>query len=444
MDNIFAKIANNGIADIAMQQQWNELKMAVANHNVIPVIGPNMQIAPVSTPQGITCNAQRVLLNELAKYLSLPSAPTSFSELLYDNTLPKGYDQRCIYAQLTQLFQGDTSALLQPHPALVKLLKTKHFPFVITTCFTPMVENVMKEVWGDKLRVRIFNNDPKTLDDLVSEIDIDSPTVYYMFGKAANPRTGSFVVTDGDMLSFCSSWLDEIRRPRNLINMLQDRYLLMLGTDYSDWLCRFVLHSMKPNKRTGMLAGTANEDKLLHFLRRMDNFIQEDPEQVINHLCEQIESESDHLNASTALNMDVFISYSRRDSEVAEALYKSLTQLGITVWLDRQSLKLGNDFMREIKRSITSAKFFIPILSHSVIVERNESHPYRIEWEVAATHNLSLGRDFIIPLAEEGFDFYSASVPESLNKHNASIYSKNALNLDAFAETVKTMLDELK
>ena len=444
MDNIFAKIANNGIADIAMQQQWNELKMAVASHNVIPVIGPNMQIAPVSTPQGITCNAQRVLLNELAKYLSLPSAPTSFSELLYDNTLPKGYDQRCIYAQLTQLFQGDTSALLQPHPALVKLLKTKHFPFVITTCFTPMVENVMKEVWGDKLRVRIFNNDPKTLDDLVSEIDIDSPTVYYMFGKAANPRTGSFVVTDGDMLSFCSSWLDEIRRPRNLINMLQDRYLLMLGTDYSDWLCRFVLHSMKPNKRTGMLAGTANEDKLLHFLRRMDNFIQEDPEQVINQLCEQIESESDHLNASTALNMDVFISYSRRDSEVAEALYKSLTQLGITVWLDRQSLKLGNDFMREIKRSIASAKFFIPILSHSVIAERNESHPYRIEWEVAATHNLSLGRDFIIPLAEEGFDFYSASVPESLNKHNASIYSKNALNLDAFAETVKTMLDELK
>ena len=444
MDNIFEKIANNGIAGIAMQQQWNELKLAVANHNVIPVVGPNMQIAPVSTPLGVTCNAQKVLLNELAKYLGLSNTPTSFSELLYDNTLPRGYDQRCIYAQLTQLFQGDTSTLLQPHPALVKLLNTKHFPFVITTCFTPLVENVMREVWGDKLRVRIFNNDPKNLDDLVSETDIDSPTVYYMFGKAANPRTGSFVVTDGDMLSFCSSWLDEIRRPRNLINMLQDRYLLMLGTDYSDWLCRFVLHSMKPNKRTGMLAGTANEDKLLHFLRRMDNFIQEDPEQVINQLCEQIESESDQLHASTALNMDVFISYSRRDSDVAEALYQALTKHGLTVWLDKQALKPGNDFMREIKRSIASAKFFIPILSHSVIAERNESHPYRIEWEVAATHNLSLGRDFIIPLAEEGFDFYSASVPESLNKHNASIYNKNALNLDAFAETVKTMLDELK
>ena len=444
MDNIFAKIEQNSIMNISLQQQWNELKTAVANHNVIPVIGPNMQIAPVVTPHGTTCNAQKVLMNELAKYFGLFDTPTSFSELLYDNTLPKGYDQRCIYAQLTQLFQGETPTLLQQHPALVKLLQTKLFPFVITTCFTPIVENVMREVWGDKLRVRIFNNDPKTLDDLVSETDIDSPTVYYMFGKAANPRTGSFVVTDGDMLSFCSSWLDEAKRPRNLVNMLQDRYLLMLGTDYSDWLCRFVLHSMKPNRRTGMLAGTANEDKLIHFLRRMDNFIQEDPEQVINQLCAQIESDSLQARTSTALNMDVFISYSRRDSEVAEALYKTLTKRGVSVWLDRQALKPGNDFMREIQRSIASAKLFIPILSHSVIAERNEPHPYRVEWEVAATHNLSLGRDFIIPLAEEGFDFYSASVPESLNKHNASMYNRNALDLDAFADTVKNMLDELK
>ena len=444
MNNLFAQVGNSSIVDIALQQQWNELKTAVANHNVIPVIGPNMQIAPVETPLGVTCNAQLVLLNELAKYFEVSNTPSSFSELLYDNTLPKGYDQRCIYAQLTQLFQGDTSALLKPHPALVQLLETKHFPFVITTCFTPMVETVMRKVWGEKLRVRIFNNDPKSLDDISSEIDMDSPTVYYMFGKAANPRIGSFVVTDGDMLSFCSSWLDETRRPRNLVNMLQDRYLLMLGTDYSDWLCRFVLHSMKPNKKSGMLAGTANEDKLLHFLRRMDNFIQEDPEQVINELCKQIESEHMQTHTQADLNMDVFISYSRRDSEVAEALYKALTQRGITVWLDRQTLKPGNDFMREIRRSIPTAKFFVPILSQSVIVERNEPHPYRVEWEVAAAHNLSLGRDFIIPIAEEGFDFYSASVPESLNKHNATMYNRNALDLESFADTIKHMLDELK
>ncbi len=444
MNNIFAQGSNSSIVDIALQQQWNELKTAVANHNVIPVIGPNLQIAPVVTPSGVTCNAQKVLLGELAKYLGLSSTPSSFSELLYDNTLPKGYNQRCIYAQLTQLFQGDTSALLSPHPALVQLLHTKRFPFVITTCFTPIVENVMRDVWGDKLRVRIFNNDPKSLDDLVSETDIDSPTVYYMFGKASNPRTGSFVVTDGDMLSFCSAWLDDAKRPRNLVNVLQDRYLLMLGTDYSDWLCRFVLHSMKPNKRTGMLAGTANEDQLLHFLRRMDNFIQEDPEQVIHELCAQIETGSIREQTPAALNMDVFISYSRRDSEVAEALFKALTQRGISVWLDRQALKPGNDFMREIQRSIASSKLFIPILSHSVIAERNEPHPYRVEWEVAATHNLSLGRDFIIPLAEEGFDFYSASIPESLNRHNAAMYNRDVLDLDSFADTIKNMLDELK
>ena len=67
MDNIFAKIEQNSIMNISLQQQWNELKTAVANHNVIPVIGPNMQIEPVVTPHGTTCNAQKVLMYELAK-----------------------------------------------------------------------------------------------------------------------------------------------------------------------------------------------------------------------------------------------------------------------------------------------------------------------------------------------------------------------------------------
>lgn len=444
MDNLFAQVGNGSIVDIALQQQWNELKLAVINHNVIPVIGPNMQIAPVQIQSGMTCNAQQVLLNELAKYFNLAEVPTSFSELLYDHPLPKGYDPRCIYAHLTQLFQSDTSALLKPHPALVKLLGTKRFPFVMTTCFTPMVEMVMREVWGDKLQVRVFDNDPKTPDDIASEAEMDAPTVYYIFGKAANPRTGSFVVTDGDMLSFCQAWLDETRRPTNLINMLQERYMLLLGTDYSDWLCRFVLHSFKPNKKTGMIAGTAHEDKLLHFLRRMDNFIQEDAEKVVDQLCSQIETTTSKTRTAAALNKDVFISYSRRDIDVAEALYKALTQRGISVWLDRQALKPGNEFMREIQRSIASAKLFVPILSQAVIKERNEPHPYRVEWEIAAAHNISLGRDFIIPLAEEGFDFYAAAVPESLNKHNAAMYNRSELDMTSIADTIQTMLKELQ
>ena len=443
MDNIFAQFGQPSVTDMALQQQWNELKAAVANRNVIPVIGPNLQIAPVTTLSGCTTNAQQVLLAELAKWLRVPVIPATFSDLLYDSSLPKGYDRRCIYAQLSQLFQGDLSELLKPHPALVKLLSTKRFPFVITTCFTPMVENVMREVWGDKLQVRIFDNDPKHRCDIDADTDLDRPTVFYMFGKAANPRQSSFVVTDGDMLSFCQAWMDDARRPKNLVNLLQDRYLLMLGTDYSDWLCRFVLHSMKPNKKSGMVVG-AQEDNLLHFLKRMDNFIQDDPTSVVDELCNSLDDMPVEHEGAAPLNTDVFISYSRRDSAVAEALYKAFTERGINVWYDRRALKLGDDFMREIRRSIASTKLFVPILSHHITEERNESHPYRIEWGVAVAHASSLGRSFILPLSEEGFDFYASHIPEELNKHNAAMYHPSALDFNAFADTVKSMLDSLR
>ena len=445
MDNIFAQFGQPSAEEMALQQQWIELKTAVAAHNVIPVIGPNLQIAPVAlTGGGETLNAQRILIQELVKWLHVEGHPRTFSDLLFDKSLPKDYDRRCIYAQLSQLFQGDLSQLFKPHAGLKRLLETKRFPFVITTCFTPMVEHIMREVWGDQLRVRVFDNDPKNRCDIDTDTDLDRPTVFYMFGKAANPRQGSFVVTDGDMLTFCQAWMDDARRPKNLVSLLQKRYLLMLGTDYSDWLCRFVLHSMKPNQKTGMVVCSSEEDSLQHFLRRMDNFIQSDDVHVIDELCNRIAEDSVREEVPAPLNTDVFISYSRRDAEVAERLYKALEARGIHAWYDRRALKIGDDFMREIRRSIASTRLFVPILSNNIYAERNESHPYRIEWEVAIAHAGSLGRSFIIPLSEQGFDFYAAQLPEGLNKHNAAMYDPAAPDLDSFADEIQKILETIK
>ena len=63
MDNIFAQFGQPSAEEMALQQQWIELKTAVAAHNVIPVIGPNLQIAPVAlTGGGETFNAQRIII----------------------------------------------------------------------------------------------------------------------------------------------------------------------------------------------------------------------------------------------------------------------------------------------------------------------------------------------------------------------------------------------
>ena len=122
--------------------------------------------------------------------------------------------------------------------------------------------------------------------------------------------------------------------------------------------------------------------------------------------------------------MDVFISYSRSDSDVAEQLYETLTAQGKRVWYDRNNLTDGGNFMEEIKKAIRTSKYFIPILSENITKEKGDSHVYRNEWNTAIEVAISMGRTYIIPLAEAGFDFYKAAIPEKMQQHNAIFFSK--------------------
>ena len=46
-----------------------------------------------------------------------------------------------------------------------------------------------------------------------------------------------------------------------------------------------------------------------------------------------------------------------------------------------------------------------------------------------------MGRTFIIPLAEQGFDFYRAAIPEKLQQHNAIFFNGDD-DMSAVAEKI--------
>lgn len=120
---------------------------------------------------------------------------------------------------------------------------------------------------------------------------------------------------------------------------------------------------------------------------------------------------------------------------MAEALYKELSLRGKRVWYDRKNITGGGNFRSEIRRGIQTARYFVPILSSSIRQEKNDSHFYRLEWDDAIDLARTMGRTFIIPVSEEGFDFYASAIPERLRKHNAIIY-KPGDNLSDVAEMI--------
>ena len=420
MDFSFDDIIDSNIFDNNNDEPlWDKLIQQIIDGNVIPVIGADLLIDNSS-------NLHKFIMDGLAKTFGVSKQVNSFSELVYAPEYKNKFKLDNIYYQVDKIFAAKRFPASE---RLRRLLSIKQFPFIITTSFTPVIEQAMQNIWKDELRVMKFNNNPSENSDIKNGADLRKPTIYYMFGKVG-AGAHKYVLTDIDLLDFVSSWLsnDNKVRPKNLCNELKDKYLLMLGNTYSDWLFRFIWYSMrKPDLGHGMLAYDTLDESLINFLERTETFTKQNTSDVIDQILVRLdkklkENEATKFNKPEE-NMDVFISYSRSDTQVAEQLYKALTAQGKRVWYDKYNLTDGGLFMDEIRKAIKTAKYFVPILTPNIEKEKRESHVYRNEWDTAIEVAISMGRTYIIPLADSNFDFYKAAIPERMQQHNAIFYS---------------------
>lgn len=445
-------------------EQWKTLIGEIVKGNVIPVIGPDILIDRTQNPHQLLVAklARRVCTvpdknapdyeeqkskydDELGKYVQ-----KTFSQLIYDtkyvetlrNKETGDIERDLIYPRLNKAWIS-LQDKLEPSKLLNRIAAIKYFPFIITTSFVPILEKAMEKAWGREPNKKVFSNDPANNADVDNEDDLRRPTVYYMFGRISE-NAHRYVVTDTDMLNFCKSWLSDTKRPNNLSNILPGKYLLILGGNYPDWLFRFIWHSMKkptdkvkPN--SDMFVNTGAEKSLIDFLTRSSAFIQQkNPADVVteieNRLSEWKKTNEQKRFDSPQLNTDLFISYSRKDQHIANALYEALTAKGLNVWYDKKNITHGNRFMEDIQNAIESTRFFVPIISSNLKTERKDPHVYRLEWKLAETHSMKLARDFIYPLVEEDFDFYNAEyVDRRIRDIDATIFKHDQKDFEEIA-----------
>lgn len=430
------------------EEKWEDLTNQIIAGNVIPVIGSN-----ILTDEG---DMNQYVIRAIADQFKIQNNPTSFSQLIYDPQFPVEL-RDCIYALLDAVCSENS---FSPSQLLRRILNIKYFPFVITTSFFPIVENTMKEIYGDKnVRTLIFSNNPSTttkigVGDISSEKDVKEPTIYYMFGKHSNAQN-RFVVTDIDMMNFCKSWLTQELRPPMLSNALKGKYLLMLGNNYQDWLFRFIWYSINLNYKTkshnnihGMVVNEEADESLISFLNCLQTFTQKDPNFVIDRIEKELSKRQEMENGvidkfeAPQLNTDVFISYSRREKAIADHLYKCLTDAGFNVWYDKNNLCVGHYWMEDIKNAIESTKLFIPILSNSIVNEIQDHHPYRQEWKIAFEYSDGYGREFICPIVEEGFNYINAKAYKMKAIHSF-IYTRTSPTFEPFVNKITNLLNSI-
>lgn len=321
-------------------------------------------------------------------------------------------------------------------PELKKLLRSRFFKFVFTTTPDHHVETVMKNVWGDDLKVINFSDETslrKFCDGLksTSAASYSHPTLFYVFGKAIKGKTNptKFLETDNNAITYIEDWIKKINNKEfaPLIAFLKEKRIFSIGCNFDDWYHRFFLHILTSNfirddysYNDDVVLGSKTGN-LEEFLSLNNVCVHSNPWSMldyINHVLSAKNGDTRFIDLikSNRLQGKVFISYKNNpDHELAQSVFETLTeQTHLNVWFDNSSLLGGQPYNQRIPNAIKYSQVFIPILTPAVAKILNEYNfdqlsylsnksglPYFIqEWKWASeVEGLT-----VIPIVFEGFD----------------------------------------
>jgi len=147
----------------------------------------------------------------------------------------------------------------EPPQALRQLAQITDFDLFITTTFGPAARAGGKpralrraaDGRGDRVRAEPRRRPSRGAQQLQRAV------VYHMLGRLSASPT--YVVSDEDMLEFICALQSEHLTPEKLFHELEHNHLLLIGSDFSNWLARLFLRMAKrkrlsdpPRRRRGV------------------------------------------------------------------------------------------------------------------------------------------------------------------------------------------------
>lgn len=160
------------------------------------------------------------------------------------------------------------------------------------------------------------------------------------------------------MLDYMHLWHNIETHPQNLSEYLCDKFLLLLGCSYPNWLFRFFWHSIKNfnllsgnEGLKGIVASSMfnTENELSRFLSRIQTHTYANGKVFMNELMSKRRNDdvtkndnNDDVKDNNEVVCDVFLSYSHKDYDVVAKIAGVFEKYGAKVWFDSTALK-GSD-----------------------------------------------------------------------------------------------------
>jgi len=415
------------------EDAWDDLLNYIDERRVIPIIGPDL--LRVQTETGL-----RPLYEWLAEKLAARLAvdvsglpqPLTLNNVLCCYLGQRGRREEA-YTRLRSIMREVT---FEPPQALRQLAQITDFDLFVTTTFDPLLEHAINlERYGGQTTADVIAYAPNRVADLpVERSELQRTVVYHLLGRLSASPT--YVVSDEDMLEFICALQSEHLTPEKLFHELEHNHLLLIGSDFSNWLARLFLRMAKrkrlsdPRDVSEVFADdhTLRDERLVSFLQQVsvrtrvfagaEAFVAElharwlrrqpaKPSSGAGNVPQRFMPPSREMPENA-----IFISYAREDLPAVQRLKAAMDAAGLTTWFDLDRLASGDDYDRKIRANIQRCSFFVPVIS-ATTQRRHEAY-FRREWSYAVdrARNIAEGGVFMLPVCIDDTPESQALVPE--------------------------------
>ena len=407
---------------------------------------------------------EKMFLNYVAERvaadLGLPAEDLSEEAPLNDLVCrfrKQGGARQEVYPLIKEIAADTTLTVPEP---LRNLARIRHFNLFVTTTFDSLLERALRDERPQQ-NVKSLTYAPQEWDDLPTDMkNLSEPVVYHLMGRAS-ALPDYYVVTEEDALEFLYKLHDEDRRPRLLFDELKQNNLLIIGSNFPDWLARFFIRVAKGARLSGHQEQMVLADRragvdnsliifLEHFTNRTtifhpggaDDFVNELYQRYMeNNLAAQLPAAQPAPSSQASAPL-IFLSYDHRDMAIVENIFQALTQIGWNVWFDKRELNIGDTWDPKILDNINECRLFLPVVSAHT-QQRGEAY-FRKEWGQAADrfHRFARTEKFLLPiLIDEKIDHDDAIVPDEFKKVQWSTLRGGAVTAE-FRNEMQELLRE--
>ena len=411
-------------------RNWKRLLNEIRSNKIVPIIGPELLLVSID---GKKVLFHDYLAEELAKRLNVEYSSEKgmpLSDVVYAYYTQPGCDPDDPYFQLWDILNDSNFELPD---SLIKLASIEPLNLFLTTTFDPFMQNALNRIrfsGDERTQVLSYPIRGKAPDIPTS---IKEPIVYHVFSMA--DPSEKFVVTEEDLLEYGHLWQNKDYRPERLVSLLEQKFIMMLGCNFQNWLARFFICAIKRNQifHHGFSGRSIVADR--HFLRDQEltlflsrcNTKLYSPGGAVEFIDElysrwqefsQIKASSQQTSVQKeAVDFKAdsfFISYASEDEDAARLLAKTLKSEGFDVWFDKKSLNPGEQYKEMILHYIERSSFFIPVLSKHVLTQKRRF--FRFEWSKAISDLQYRPPDppFILPVVLDNIDETSMQIPQTI------------------------------